>query len=89
MSNVEIDREKIVSELIHFFQTEFPNPGIELTRTSDLPSLFLIDSLRVLTTVIHLEQQFGISLVESDINADIFQNIESLTNFVLTKLSTT
>jgi acyl carrier protein len=81
-----LDKAKITSDLINFFQTEFPAPDTELTDTSDLPSLFLIDSLRVLTTVIHLEQEFGVSLVESDINAEIFQNIDSLSNFVLTKL---
>lgn len=81
-----IDKEKISSDLKIFFQTEFPAPDIELTNTSDLPSLFITDSLRVLTTVLHLEQQFGISLVESDISAEIFQNIDSLSNFVLTKL---
>ncbi len=81
-----LDKAKITSELIKFFQTEFPAPDTELTDISDLPSLFLIDSLRVLTTVIHLEQEFGVSLVESDINAEIFQNIDSLSNFVLTKL---
>jgi acyl carrier protein len=87
MSKVDIDKEKIELELKHFFKTEFPATDIELTNTSDLPALFLIDSLRVLTTVIHLEQQFGISLEESDMSAEIFQNIDSLTNFVLSKLS--
>jgi acyl carrier protein len=86
MANVDIEKDKIESELLHFFQTEFPAPDAELTNTSDLPTLFLMDSLRVLTTVIHLEQQFGISLVESDINAEIFQTIDSLSNFVLSKL---
>lgn len=81
-----IDKEKISSDLKNFFQTEFPVPDIELTNTSDLPSLFITDSLRVLTTVLHLEQKFGISMVESDINAEIFQNIDSLSNFVITKL---
>ncbi len=87
MSKVDIDKEKIEFELKQFFKTEFPATDIELTNTSDLPALFLIDSLRVLTTVIHLEQQFGISLAESDMNAEIFQNIDSLSNFVLAKLS--
>jgi acyl carrier protein len=87
MSQVDIDKEKIESELKHFFATEFPATDIELTNSSDLPSLFLIDSLRVLTTVIHLEQQFGISLDESDMSVEIFQNIDSLANFVLAKLS--
>lgn len=86
MSNLDIDKEKITSDLIHFFQTEFPAPEIELTNTSDLPALFLSDSLRVLTTVIHLEKQFGISLGGSDINAEIFQDIDSLSDFVLTRL---
>jgi acyl carrier protein len=81
-----LDKAKITSDLKHFFQTEFPAPDIELTSTSDLPAYFITDSLRVLTTVLHLEQHFGISLVESDINAEIFQNIDSLSNFVLTKL---
>lgn len=81
-----IDKETISSNLKEFFQTEFPAPDIELTNTSDLPSLFITDSLRVLTTVLHLEKKFGISLVDSDINAEIFQNIDSLSNFVITKL---
>ncbi len=82
----KFDKEKIISDLKHFFQTEFPAPDIELTETSDLPSLFIIDSLRVLTTVLHLEQHFGISLIESDVSAEIFQNLDSLSDFVLTKL---
>ncbi|MEK9628000.1 MAG: hypothetical protein VW455_03165 [Nitrospinota bacterium] len=81
-----INKEKISSDLKQFFQSEFPASDIELTDTSDLPSLFITDSLRVLTTVLHLEEKFGISLVESDINAEIFQNIDSLSNFVINKL---
>jgi acyl carrier protein len=84
MDNIE--KEKISSELKIFFLSEFPAPQTELTDTSDLPGLFLNDSLRVLTTVIHLERQYGISLDGSDVNAEIFENIDSLSNFVLTKL---
>lgn len=80
------DKEKIASELKSFFLSEFPAPQIELTNTSDLAGLFLNDSLRVLTTVIHLEQQYDISLNGSDVNAEIFENIDSLSSFVLTKL---
>lgn len=86
MSKVDIDKEKVESDLKHFFSTEFPATDVELTSTSDLPALFLIDSLRVLTTVIHLEQQFGISLDESDMSPEIFQNIDSLSDFVLARL---
>jgi acyl carrier protein len=86
MENIE--KEKISSELKLFFLSEFPSPNTELTNTSDLAGLFLNDSLRVLTTVIHLEQQYGISLDGSDVNAEIFENIDSLSNFVLTKLHT-
>jgi acyl carrier protein len=82
----DIDIDKIKSDLKHFFLTEFPISDTELTNTSDLPTLFLNDSLRVLTAVIHLEQQFGISIVESDINAEVFQSIDSLSEFVSTKL---
>jgi len=86
MSKVDIDKEKIESDLKHFFRTEFPATDVELTNTSDLPALFLIDSLRVLTTVIHMEQQFGISLNESDMSPEIFQNIDNLSDFVLARL---
>jgi acyl carrier protein len=88
MANVDVNKERISAELKHFFETEFPAPETKLTNTSDLPTLFLMDSLRVLTTVIHLEQQFGIAMKEADINAEIFQNIDSLTNFVITNLRT-
>jgi acyl carrier protein len=84
MDNIE--KEKISSELKTFFLSEFPPPQTEFTNTSDLAGLFLNDSLRVLTTVIHLEQQYGISLDGSDVNAEIFENIDSLSSFVLTKL---
>jgi len=81
-----IDKENISSELKHFFLTEFPAPSTELSNSSDLPALFLNDSLCVLTTVIHLEQHYGISMNGSDVNAEVFESIDSLSNFVLTKL---
>ncbi len=73
-------------ELKKYFETEFPNPGLELESSTDLLANFITDSLRVVATVAFMESHFGIDISEADIGVETFQDINNLSEFVFSKL---
>ncbi len=81
-----MNRATISAQLEDFFRREFPNPGVELTASTDLLQNWLVDSLGIVNTTLFLESRFGVDVTRADIRAENFQSIDRLTDFVAGKL---
>ena len=77
---------EIIEDLKTFLQREFPNQGVDLTGTTDLLGEWFVDSLGIIETVLYLEQTFGIDIKRADINGDNFRNLQTLSEFVASRL---
>ncbi|MFQ5451652.1 MAG: acyl carrier protein [Nitrospinaceae bacterium] len=84
-----MDNNEIISSLTDFFEREFPNPGVDLTPSTNLTENWFLDSFGILNTVLFLEKNFGIEINRADINPDNFHSVESLSRFVQNQLSAT
>ena len=87
MTSSTMDRSEIAARLRTFFETEFPNPGVLLTDTTDLLDEWFVDSLGLVQTVMFIEGEFNISLSRADIDGENFQSISTLTDFITARLS--
>ncbi len=77
----------MTAELKEYFEREFPNPsGDALTMTTNLLEDWFIDSLSIVQTAMHLEQSFGVQVQRADITAEHFENIETLSDYVIKSL---
>ena len=82
-----MDKREIVAAIREFLTTEFPDPGYELTDTTNLLEDFFLDSFSVIEVVMFLEQKFGIEVSRADIGGSNFRNIDALSEFVARRLS--
>ncbi len=78
-----MDPEAISTKLKAFLEESFPNPGQELSASTDLLNSWFIDSLGIVQTVIFLETSFGCDVKPEDMIADNFETVERLTEFVV------
>ena len=81
-----MNKTEVVDDLKSFLLQEFPNQGIDLTETTDLLGEWFVDSLGIIETVLYLEKTFGVDVRRADINGDNFQNLETLSDFVVSRL---
>ena len=81
-----MNKSEIVDELKAFLEQEFPNQGVDLTETTDLLGEWFVDSLGIIETVLYLEKNFGVDIKRADINGDNFQNLDTLSDFVVNRL---
>jgi acyl carrier protein len=84
-----MDKKQIIAQLKTFFEREFPNPGTELTETTNLLEEWFVDSLAIVNTTLFLEKNFGIEISRADINGTNFENISSLGELVAKRLAET
>ena len=77
---------EIKSQLKNFFEEEFPNPGASLTDDTNLLDDWFVDSFGIVNTTLFLEEQFGILISRTDINAVTCRSIESLSQYVANQL---
>lgn len=82
-----MDREEIAEQIRSFLEEEFPNEDVALTNTTNLLDAWFLDSLGIINTVLFLESKFKIKLSRADINGATFANIDSLTQFVASRLA--
>ncbi len=81
-----MNQSEIVEKLKSFLQQEFPNQGVDLNEATDLLGEWFVDSLGIIETVLYLEKNFGIEIRRADINGDNFQNLQTLSDFVVKRL---
>ena len=81
-----MSKTEIVDDLKAFLEREFRNQGVDLTETTDLLGEWFVDSLGIIETVLYLEKNFGVDVKRADINGDNFQNLDTLSDFVVNRL---
>ncbi len=81
-------RSEIAAQLKTFLETELYNQGVELNESTDLLDGWFVDSIGIIQTTLFVESQFGITMARADINGANFQNIATLSEFVLRRLGT-
>lgn len=82
-----METEEISITIKEFFLEEFPNEGIDLEYETDLLNDWFVDSLGIINTVIFLEKKFSIAVSRADINAENFENINTLSTFIKNSLT--
>ncbi len=80
------DINEIATRIKDFIEREFPQPGAELTLSTNLLEEWFIDSLGIVNTTLFLESAFGIDVRRADINAANFRSIETLARYVAERL---
>ncbi|UCB55969.1 MAG: hypothetical protein JSW45_05430 [Thiotrichales bacterium] len=81
-----MNKTEIIDDLKVFLEREFQNQGVDLTVTTDLLGEWFVDSLGIIETVLYLEKNFGVDIKRADINGDNFQNLDTLSDFVVKRL---
>ena len=81
-----MNKTEIIDDLKVFLEREFQNQGVDLTETTDLLGEWFVDSLGIIETVLYLEKSFGVAIKRADINGDNFQNLDTLSDFVVKRL---
>jgi acyl carrier protein len=81
------DMPAIAARIKAFLEEEFPGSGVELTSTTNLLDDWVMDSLRIVTTVLFLESAFNLKVSRADINGTTFASIDSLTDLVAGRMA--
>ena len=82
--SIEDIRKRIVEVMIRDLElTLDPN---EIYNTGRLDDLFGMDSIAITELIIGIEQEFNIKIPAEDLSVKIFQNLETLTEYVQMRL---
>ncbi|MGZ8216763.1 acyl carrier protein [Methylomagnum sp.] len=81
-----MNKPTIINHLKTYLQQNAKGQTGELTETTQLLDEWFADSMEVINMVLFLEKQFGIKMRDSDISAENFETLDTLSNFVLSKL---
>ncbi len=84
-----MDKNQIEELIKKFLEEFFPNPSVELTKSTNIFDDWDVDSLGIVNIIAFLEKTFGIEIKQSDINLNNFENISALSNYVLNKKNPT
>jgi acyl carrier protein len=76
-----MDAERLESALLAFVQDEILD-GTAVARNTQLLSSGLVDSARLVTLATFVERRAGIEIPDRDINAEHFEDVESILAYV-------
>lgn len=86
VDNEEIDLD-VGLEVVKVLQESLNLPGMRLSAGSPLlGAVPELDSMAVVTVIATLEERFGFSVADDEIDGSIFATVGSLTEFVTAKL---
>ena len=77
-------RDRIVEIMIH--ELELTLSPDEIYSTSKLDDLFGMDSIAITELIIGIEQHFKITIPADDLSAEVFKDLETLTEYVKKRL---
>ena len=87
LNNSQMDKSEITARLRAYFETAMPNADAVLTDTTNLLDQWFVDSLGVVQTVMFIEAEFNIVLSRADIDGENFDNISTLADLIIARLS--
>ena len=82
-----MQQSELAMRLLGYLSEEFPNPGVDLTDTTDLLGEWFIDSLALVQTVMFIEAEFEVTVTRADINGENFHSVATLAAFVAGRLA--
>lgn len=71
-----------IEELRAFILGDLPDQTIAIEPDTNLFEAKIIDSLRILSLVVFVEEQFGLSLDAEDLEAENFESLNALAQLV-------
>lgn len=80
-----MNAEEIKKKISVFLLEKIPNQGLELKDDTDLLNEWFLDSLGIINTIMFLEMEFSISVARSEINGDNFTNLNTLSEYIISK----
>jgi acyl carrier protein len=78
--------EDVRSRVRDYLRSIAASDDLELTDRTPLVDYWFTDSIRILETVVFLENAFGIEIDRADVAADNFETLETLVRFVVDRL---
>ncbi len=81
-TNIEDSIKKVITERLNLS----PKAGEISNNTPIIGKGLGLDSVGLLELVVGLEQEFDIMFDDSEMNLELFENIGSLTNYIIRKL---
>ncbi len=82
-----MDKSTVIDHLATYLQQNAQDQTGALTQDTPLLDEWFASSMEVINMVLFLEKQFGIKMRDSDISADNFDTLDTLSDFVLAKLA--
>lgn len=80
--------QEITQSLATFIATHIlKQPGRQIAPTEALISNGLIDSFNLVDLALFVEDNFGVSVDDTELNADTFDSLEQLTTLILKRQS--
>lgn len=77
----------LIEGLREFILSDLPNPDVKIERETNLFESNIIDSLRILSLVVFVEEEYGLGLDAEDLTAENFQSLSALADLIERKKS--
>ncbi|MFO0795721.1 MAG: acyl carrier protein [Candidatus Brocadiaceae bacterium] len=80
---------EIIAELEKFILSElaFNKDQRSIVSDEDILSMGVVDSMGIIRLVAFIEEKFGITVKDEDIVPENFQNIDSINNYIVSKIT--
>lgn len=80
---------EIIAELEKFILSElaFNKDQRSIASDEDILSMGVVDSMGIIRLVAFIEEKFGITVKDEDIVPENFQNIDSINNYIVSKIT--
>ncbi len=72
----------VKQSILAYIQSEIAYPGTEVTDDTDLFDDGVLDSLKILRLVLHLETTYSITFAPDDLSSSAFARVPSLSSLV-------
>lgn len=76
----------VAEGILEFVRGEIAYPGTEVTAETELFESGVLDSLKLLRLVLHLETAYGIGFQPEDLNPAVFGRVPALAALVLSRV---
>lgn len=82
-----MNKEATADELLSYLTTHFVGKGVRLDRGTSLFEARLLDSVRLIEVIDHVEKTYGVRVSPMEIVLENFDSVERITDFLERKRS--
>ncbi len=76
----------VKQSILAYIQSEIAYPGTEVTEETNLFDDGVLDSLKILRLVLHLETAYSITFAPEDLSSSAFARVPSLSSLVVRRI---